>query len=145
LRLARIFERVGLWASAGNSLRFSGPRAKECVAQAATALRARPPESLQGRRVTKVTDYSLGSSARPAYLGHQDLLSLDLEDGSRVLIRPSGTESKLKFYIHLRGLPAAPTEFLGRRAEMLDIARNIGAEIESIARASSAVGTGLPD
>jgi phosphomannomutase len=78
------------------------------MAEALTRLRAAPPTSLEGIAVTSMTDYALGAAERPPYLGQQDLLSLELGSSQtdttigRVLVRPSGTEPKLKLYVHLR-------------------------------------------
>ena len=60
------------------------------------ALREHPADSLAERAVTRVDDYSAGLAGLPA----TNLLAWHLADGSRVMIRPSGTEPKLKFYVH---------------------------------------------
>lgn len=63
--------------------------------QLAEWVRANPPEALGGLAVSRVRDMMKpGVSAIPA-----NVLSYDLIDGSRVMIRPSGTEPKLKVYI----------------------------------------------
>jgi phosphomannomutase len=59
-------------------------------------LRAGPPAELAGERVTSVTDYSGGTWELPS----ADMLSYQLP-GARVVIRPSGTEPKIKAYLEV--------------------------------------------
>ena len=60
-----------------------------------------PPREVDGMAVAGVTDYRRGASARPPWLGAQALVELDLGDTGRILVRPSGTEPKLKIYVDL--------------------------------------------
>ena len=60
-------------------------------------LRARPPSSLGGRAVEGIDDLSLGGGGLPA----TDGLRFRLEGGARVIVRPSGTEPKLKCYLEV--------------------------------------------
>lgn len=69
---------------------------REKLAQRMDALRASPPAELAGRTLSRVDDYANGLDGLPT----TNLLAWHLEDGSRVMIRPSGTEPKLKFYVH---------------------------------------------
>jgi phosphomannomutase len=55
---------------------------------------------LAGRRVEGVTDHRVGGSTRPHWLPDAPLVELSLA-GGRVLVRPSGTEPKLKVYVDL--------------------------------------------
>jgi len=66
-------------------------------------LSERTPETLGGLTVTGVTDYRSGAEDRPRYLAATPLVELSLGDAGRALIRPSGTEPKLKIYVDLRG------------------------------------------
>lgn len=59
------------------------------------ALRATPPTTLGGRAVVAVTDYDAGVEGFPP----SDILRYDLDGGARVIVRPSGTEPKVKVYI----------------------------------------------
>lgn len=68
----------------------------EQLASRMGALRASSPATLAGRSVIAVADYADGVAGLPA----TNLLAWHLDDGSRVMIRPSGTEPKLKFYVH---------------------------------------------
>ena len=58
-------------------------------------LRAEPPSSVGGIRVERIDDLVDGFGALPP----SDVLRILLEDGGRVMVRPSGTEPKLKVYI----------------------------------------------
>ena len=75
-------------------------------------LAAAPPEDVSGVAVTSVTDYSRGAADRPRYLAATQLVLLELGDLGRLLVRPSGTEPKLKIYGDLRG-DAAGIDDLG--------------------------------
>ncbi|MFY9679828.1 MAG: phospho-sugar mutase, partial [Glutamicibacter protophormiae] len=58
-------------------------------------IRTNPPEHLGGSAVSEVTDLSQGSERLPA----TDAMVLHTFSGARVIIRPSGTEPKLKCYL----------------------------------------------
>ena len=66
------------------------------IAAAMVRLRARPPAALAGRRVEETRDLL----ADPGPLPVSDVLVLRL-DGARVVVRPSGTEPKLKAYLEV--------------------------------------------
>jgi phosphomannomutase len=86
--------RHGLHATGGSSVRVEGPTGARVVAEALTRLRANPPAELLGVPVTVVTDYARDLVPTPP----TELIVLTLADGSRVQMRPSGTEPLLKFY-----------------------------------------------
>ncbi|NUU04807.1 phospho-sugar mutase [Leifsonia sp. C5G2] len=91
-QLDRFAERFGYFASDQISLRVTDlSRIGEIMA----ALRATPPSHLGEVRVTQIDDLRDGFGSLPP----SDVLRILLEDGSRVMVRPSGTEPKLKIYI----------------------------------------------
>nr|WP_274637802.1 phospho-sugar mutase [Microbacterium bovistercoris] len=67
------------------------------------ALRTSTPETLGAAPVAGMDDFQDGLDGLPP----TDMLRLRLDDGARVLIRPSGTEPKLKAYLDVRGASAA--------------------------------------
>jgi phosphomannomutase len=64
-----------------------------------TGLRERHPESIGGLGVERIEDLLEGVDDLPP----GDVLRLWMTDGSRVIVRPSGTEPKLKVYLDVRG------------------------------------------
>ena len=84
-------------------------------------LRAKPPTDLGGVAVTRIDDLAQSARRLPPTEG----LRYFLEDEGRVIVRPSGTEPKLKVYLEARvaveessALVAARTEAAGRLAAM---------------------------
>jgi phosphomannomutase len=75
------------------------------ITRAMETLRRTPPSSLGGLAVEQVDDLSQGSAALPP----TDGLRYRLADGARVIVRPSGTEPKLKCYLEVV-VPVGPEE-----------------------------------
>ncbi len=77
------------------------------------ALRAAPPVRIGGEPVVAITDYIGGGRLPPS-----DVLAFHLASGGRIVVRPSGTEPKAKFYFDVRVPVTANTT-----APALDAAR----------------------
>ncbi|MBQ8911627.1 MAG: phospho-sugar mutase, partial [Clostridia bacterium] len=72
-----------------------------------------PPKELGGMKVISVADYNAGTvtciecgKVEPTGLPTSDVLSFTLEGGNKVLVRPSGTEPKVKIYLLMNGKTA---------------------------------------
>jgi phosphomannomutase len=68
------------------------------IAKQVKELRDNPPSEIDGVKA-KFTDLSIATAS----LGATDALRFDLADSRRVIIRPSGTEPKLKCYLQAIG------------------------------------------
>jgi phosphomannomutase len=79
--------------------------------------------------VTGFTDYRQGVDDRPFWLPATPLVDLSLEGGSRVLIRPSGTEPKLKVYADVRGTAGSVDEVPAAEAEARRVAAAAGDDL----------------
>lgn len=102
-RLVDIWAATGLWVSAQHSIVRPGPAGQSAIADAVSQLGDQPPTEVGDYEVTDVVDYRIGADERPPWLGAQQLIELQLGDLGRVLVRPSGTEPKLKVYVDLSG------------------------------------------
>lgn len=100
-RLHELWRQHGLWVSQQTSLVRAGPEGAETMRRAIASLGSDPPNEVGGIQVTEVVDYREGAETRPAWLGAQDLIELTLGQRGRILVRPSGTEPKLKIYVDL--------------------------------------------
>jgi phosphomannomutase len=68
-------------------------------------LRAHPPAELAGARVTAADDLAL-----PEHGAVGDILRFTLDEGSRIMVRPSGTEPKVKVYIDATSADGPPAQ-----------------------------------
>ena len=85
-------ERFGAFASAQVAVRVTD---LDEIGRIMTRLRGNLPGSIGGTRVERVDDFAGGVEGFPP----SDILRFRLADGSRVIVRPSGTEPKLKAYL----------------------------------------------
>jgi phosphomannomutase len=97
----------GGFASGQVSLRFETPAVAQ---QLMRVVRSAPGEVFEGVEVTSVQDYLTPPEGQP----EADLMRYDTAEGDRIIIRPSGTEPKLKVYLDsLRADQSAAEQALG--------------------------------
>ena len=110
-RLAEIYAEYGTHVTDQLSLRVTDLAA---IPRMMSGLRQDPPKELGGLAVQQVDDLSQGSDTLPPTDGLRFVL-----DGARVVVRPSGTEPKLKCYLEagsaevLAAIKASLAEVLG--------------------------------
>ncbi|MDE2591440.1 MAG: phospho-sugar mutase [Actinomycetales bacterium] len=102
--LAELGERYGHFATGQISIRVTD---LSRIGALMSQVRANPPAELCGQAV-RFTDLAIGSDELPA----TDGVRLDLADGRRAIIRPSGTEPKLKCYLQAIGSDASNAKAL---------------------------------
>ena len=127
--LQDLYVRHGLWVSHQHSIVRPGTEGAAEIAGAVDRVAADPPDSLGGDAVEAVTDFRLGADERPRYLGAAALVRFDLASGGRVLVRPSGTEPKLKIYVDLRSELAADSDWRESEPALLEAAGHAAAEL----------------
>ncbi len=106
--LEDIYKRFGYFCNHVTNTVFPGADGMKQMAEIMDTLFAAPPKTLAGYNVAVCCDYRSGVCVRggqpfPTGQPQSDVLSLTLEDGNVVVIRPSGTEPKLKTYYIVRG------------------------------------------
>ncbi len=99
--LAKLYERHGLWVSTQKSIVRPGSEGAAQIAAAMARIAENPPQEAAGVAIAASTDYRFGAEDRPRYMGATPLMELDLGERGRALVRPSGTEPKLKIYVDL--------------------------------------------
>jgi phosphomannomutase len=102
--LHRLGERYGRWVSVQRSVKRPGGDGASEIAEMMDRLRAETPRSIDGVQVVSVRDFLEGAEDRPRYLPASNLLEFHLGERGRILVRPSGTEPKLKIYVDLAAL-----------------------------------------
>ncbi len=114
-----LYEKFGFYRNGLLSRAFEGQDGMAAMDALMKSLRTAPPAEIAGWKVNGMTDY-LGSDTG---LIPSDVLEFRLEDAGKVIVRPSGTEPKLKIYLSVRGSgeedAAARLERLSRGAEAL--------------------------
>ena len=100
-RLDRLAHAHGLWVSTQKSVVRPGLAGRDEIDGAMAKLATSQPRHLGDVPVMYVTDYRVGADERPRWLPGASLVAFDMENGARVLVRPSGTEPKLKIYVDL--------------------------------------------
>ena len=106
-RLESIYTKYGRYLNKIDSFEFPGLSGMDKMAGIMTDLRATPLTEIGGYKVTKVVDYKdTASTGLPA----ANVLVYSLEGGATVIVRPSGTEPKIKTYYTTLGKDLAEAE-----------------------------------
>lgn len=92
-----LYEKFGFYRNDIASFAFEGAAGMQKMASIMDNLRANPPKILDGKAVTKVVDYNLGVNGLPK----SNVLEYQTEC-AKILVRPSGTEPKVKIYLSAR-------------------------------------------
>lgn len=103
--LDALYETYGFYLSHVQSIELTGADAMEKAAAMMAGLRSSTPATIGGAKVTVVNDYQV-SSSRDLTTGKESVINLPksnvlemiLDQQGSVIVRPSGTEPKVKFY-----------------------------------------------
>ncbi|MCD8046352.1 MAG: phospho-sugar mutase [Clostridiales bacterium] len=99
-RLEEIYAQYGRYLNEVDSYEFPGLTGMDKMAGIMQNLRDNAPTDFAGDKVVKVTDYKdSAATGLPA----SNVLIFELESGATVVVRPSGTEPKIKTYFTTRG------------------------------------------
>jgi len=100
-----IYSKYGFYAEDLLSLTKKGMNGQQEIADMMKSFRENPPAEIDGSQVVMIKDYKLRISkdlktgaTSDIQLPVSDVLQFYLADGSKVTVRPSGTEPKIKFY-----------------------------------------------
>ena len=103
-----LYEKYGYYHNKTVSLSYPGADGAAKMAGIMESLRAEAPAQIAGAKVEAVVDYATCVNGLPA----ADVIEFDLEGGNKAIVRPSGTEPKIKLYIFAKGEDAAAADAL---------------------------------
>ena len=106
-RLEAIYAKYGRYLNKVDSFEFPGLSGMDKMAAIMAGLREKPLTEIGGYRVTKVVDYK---KTEETGLPAANVLVYSLEGGATVIVRPSGTEPKVKAYYTTLGKDLAEAE-----------------------------------
>ena len=106
-RLEEIYAKFGRYLNKVDSFEFPGLSGMEKMAGIMDGLRKNPPAEIGGYKVTSVTDYQ---DTDKTGLPKANVLIYALEGGATVVVRPSGTEPKIKTYFTTLGKDLAQAQ-----------------------------------
>lgn len=103
-----LYEKHGFYHNKTVSLSYPGADGAAKMAGIMAGLRAEAPAEIAGAKVEAVVDYATCVNGLPK----ADVIEFDLEGGNKAIVRPSGTEPKIKLYIFAKGEDAAAADAL---------------------------------
>ena len=106
-RLESIYAKYGRYLNKVDSFEFPGLSGMDKMAGIMASLRENAPAEIGGYKVTKVVDYT---KTEETGLPSANVLVYTLEGGATVIVRPSGTEPKIKTYFTTLGKDLAEAE-----------------------------------
>jgi phosphoglucomutase len=134
--LLQMYVENGLYKEGLINLVRTGADGEQQIKAMMEKFRSDPPKTLAGERVERLLDYktsveknlSNGKTA-PITLPKSDVLQFYTAEGSKISVRPSGTEPKIKFYISVKSEIKNVSEFSGAEKSLNDRINAIGREI----------------
>lgn len=102
--LSEVYEKYGFYLEELKSITRKGLKGSEEIREMMDNFRNNPPSKLANSKVTKIIDYlngfKIGTDGKKEAINFpkSNVLQYLTEDGTKVSIRPSGTEPKIKFY-----------------------------------------------
>lgn len=107
-RLRELYRRHGVFRDQVKAITLRGNEGSQRIREVMSALRNQAPTELGGLTVVRSRDYlslketDSGGGSRPLDFPQSNVLQFWLQDGSKISVRPSGTEPKIKFYLSVR-------------------------------------------
>lgn len=126
--LIKLYEKYGFYKETLISIELEGKEGQEKIASCIDALRNSPIESVDEVKISTKLDYKLSVEESNGVkseikLPKSNVLKYILEDGSSFVVRPSGTEPKMKIYLAVKGssLENAESEIERFKSKVMEI------------------------
>jgi phosphoglucomutase len=107
--LLNVYTQFGFYKEGLTNVVKKGAEGEQQIKAMMEKFRNNPPTSIGGQKVVRTIDYKLNKETdiatgqtKPSGQPTSDVLQFYTEDGSKISVRPSGTEPKIKFYISVK-------------------------------------------
>ncbi len=109
-QMVKLFEKYGFYREEIITMTFEGKEGADKIQTMIQQLRDNPINEISDYKVEKIMDYKLGkvydtknNSVYDGHLPKANMILYELSDDAWFLVRPSGTEPKIKFYLGVKG------------------------------------------
>ena len=123
--LQRLAVKYGLVETLQWSVRLEGQSGQQQIQEILTKLRAEPLEAIGEEPVSRFTDlgqgraWHAGKEVQAPDLPASNVLIFNTDENTRLIVRPSGTEPKIKFYLEMMAHPSVADEVVALQQALL--------------------------
>jgi phosphoglucomutase len=130
--LDEIYAEYGFYLEQNGNMTLEGAEGAAKIQRLINSYAGAPPTNVDGSAVATVRDFAKQTfyDSEGQEIPKEKMLMIDLADGRRIAVRPSGTEPKIKFYMFARRLPA-PGERLNA-AQLRTIQREVKTSLDEL-------------
>lgn len=130
--LDEVYAKYGYYAEKNGSLTFEGAEGAKKIARLVTSYAEQPPAEAHGVAVVQVRNFAKENytDIEGDPIPKENMIMMDLADGRRIAVRPSGTEPKIKFYLFARQLPTPGATFT--TADLAKIKHDVKTALDEI-------------
>jgi phosphoglucomutase len=129
--LDQIFATFGYYEEKTGSLVFEGAEGANKIARLVESYTVSPPNEMLGRKVTRIKNFATETirDVEGDEIPKEKMSIFELEDGTKIAVRASGTEPKIKYYLFAQKRPG-PNKFTA--AELEKIKAEVGERLEKL-------------
>lgn len=111
--LDEVYAQFGYYSEKNGSMTFEGAEGAAQIQELVQSYATNPPREAIGIAVSRTRNFATETfyDSEGDEIPKEKMLMIDLADGRRIAVRPSGTEPKIKFYLFARRTPEAGARF----------------------------------
>ena len=130
--LDEIYTEFGFYLEKNSALTFEGAEGADKIKRLAESYAKNPPTCLNGIAVTDIKNFGTETiyDVEGDLIPSEAMLMITLAGGSRIAVRPSGTEPKIKFYLFARQEPATGESWSSK--QLAEIKEKVASALESL-------------
>ncbi|MBY0433723.1 MAG: phospho-sugar mutase, partial [Cyclobacteriaceae bacterium] len=134
--LVQLYKEFGLFKEGLVNLVRTGAEGEQQIKYMMERFRSHPPHVIAGQKVVRVLDYKISENknllnghTQPIHLPKSDVMQFITWEGTKISVRPSGTEPKIKFYISVGLRLSDPKNFVLANRHLEEKIKTIEKEI----------------